>query len=223
MAWMLLGQLSTRYHPAKGHAMATTQDLVAHIWRRLGFGPAPDDIDAGVAAGPQALISDLLGRPALQSSAGNPNPWGFPTGTDYIAEATYTGRLIELWAFGPNTSGSGVTAAGYNPLQERVSWILQGLVVTAIVDFTYFVDLKDHIDLLRNSVFGSYQQLLLSVSTRPGMLKYLSGYQNTAAHPNQNFARELMELFSIGRVHPLTGAANYTQGDVVELARALSG
>ncbi len=203
--------------------MATTQTQVAHIWRRLGLGPAADDVDAGVSVGPQALINDLLSRPAMVSSAGNPNPWGFPAGTDYTAEAAYTGRMIELMAFGPSATGSGVTSPTYNPLQERVAWILQGLVVTGIIDSTYFTDLKDHVNLLRNSVFGTHKQLLLDVSTRPGMLKYLSGYQNTRSHPNQNYAREVMELFSIGRVHPVTGAANYTQGDVQEIARALTG
>lgn len=203
--------------------MASIQTQVAHIWRRLGFGPAPGDITAGVSLGPQALISNLLGLPATQSSAGTPNPWGFPTNTDYTAEGTYTGRMLELMAFGPNTAGSGQTAASYNPLQERLAWALHGLLVVAIVDSVYYADLKDHVNLLRNSVFGSYKQLLIDVSTRPGMLKYLSGFQNVAGHPNQNYARELMELFSLGRVHPVTGAANYSQLDVQEIARALTG
>ena len=53
-------------------------------------------------------------------------------------------------AFGRSAMGSGATAPDYNPLQERVAWILQGLVVAAIVDSTYFADLKDHVNLLRN-------------------------------------------------------------------------
>ena len=203
--------------------MASMQTQVAHIWRRLGFGPAPGDVSAGAATGPQALVDSLLSLPATQSSAATPNPWGFPTATDYTAEGIYTGRMLELMAFGPNTSGSGATAASYNPLQERLSWILHGLVVVAIIDAVYYADLKDHVNLLRNSAFGSYKQLLLEVSTRPGMLKYLNGHQNVAGHPNQNYARELMELFSLGRVHPLTGATNYSQGDIEELARALTG
>lgn len=203
--------------------MASIQTQVAHIWRRLGFGPGPGDIAAGVALGPQALINQLLALPATQSSAAEPNPWGFPTATDYTAESVYTGRLLELMAFGPNSTGSGATAASYNPVQERAAWILHGLLVVAIVDSVYYADLKDHINLLRNACFGSYKQLLLDVSTRPGMLKYLNGHQNVVGHPNQNYARELLELFSLGRVHPITGAPNYSQGDIEEIARALTG
>lgn len=58
--------------------MATVDVHVAHIWRRLGFGGTRAEIDAGVAMGPQPLIASLLGRPAVQSSAAAPNPWGWP-------------------------------------------------------------------------------------------------------------------------------------------------
>jgi uncharacterized protein (DUF1800 family) len=55
------------------------------------------------------------------------------------------------------------------------------------------------------------------------MMKYLNGYQNSVAHPNQNYARELMELFSLGISNLATGTENYTQQDVVQVARALTG
>jgi uncharacterized protein (DUF1800 family) len=55
------------------------------------------------------------------------------------------------------------------------------------------------------------------------MMKYLSGFQNTKQHPNQNYARELMELFSLGLTHPTAGTANYNETDVREVARALTG
>ncbi len=166
----------------------------------------PSDIDDWADAGPEALIADLLSRPAVTPSPENPDPWGFPAGEDYVAMNTYTSRLLELMAFGPGETGTGLSAPCYNPLQERIAWILQGIVVISIGDVTYFLDLVDHVDLLRRSAFGSYKQLLLDVSTQPGMLKYLTGYQNTKTHPNQNYARELMELFSLGRVHPVTRA-----------------
>jgi uncharacterized protein (DUF1800 family) len=203
--------------------LATVRTKIAHVFRRLGFGPTPADIDAWVSAGPQALIDNLLSRPAVTPTTASPNPWGFPTGTDYLAVNAYTARLIELMAFGPGTTNTGVTASNYNPLQERIAWILQGILVTAIADITYYEDVADHISVIRSSTFGSYKQLLLAVSKRTAMLKYLSGFQNTATHPNQNYARELMELFSLGRVDLMTGAPNYTQADIQEMARALTG
>lgn len=202
--------------------MASTEAQVAHVWRRLGFGPTRADLDAGVVSGPQAVVADLLGRP-FASASGGTDPWGFPTGTDYVAADQYAARMLELMAFGPSATGSGTTSPSYNPLQERLAWILHGLVVIAIIDSVYFADMKDHVTLLRSSAGGSYKQLLLDVSTRPGMLKYLSGYQNTKGHPNENYARELMELFSLGRLNPRDGSTNYDQNDVREIARALTG
>jgi uncharacterized protein (DUF1800 family) len=96
-------------------------------------------------------------------------------------------------------------------------------VVVGIDGTVYFPDLRDHILRLRANPFGSYKQLLADVTTMTGMMKYLSGYQNSKQHPNQNYARELMELFTLGRVHPQTGATNYAETDVQEIARALTG
>jgi uncharacterized protein (DUF1800 family) len=182
------------------------QRQVAHIWRRLGFGAAGSDVDQGVASSPLALIEDLLNRPLT-----TPADWNFTTGTDYIAQSQFLGRQLALMA------------TGANPLQERLAWILQGLIVVGLDGTVYFPDLRDHILRLRGNPFASYRQLLSDVTTMTGMMKYLNGYQNSAQHPNQNYARELMELFSLGINHPTTGADNYTQIDVVEVARALTG
>lgn len=203
--------------------MASVDVQVAHIWRRLGFGGTRAELDAGVAKGPQAVIADLLSRPPIVATAASPNPWGWPAGTDYIAAGLAMTRQLELMAFGPNTSGTATTAVNYNPLQERMAWVLQGLLVVGISDFVYFPDEIDHINTLRGATTGSYKQLLQTITTRPGMVKYLNLFTSTAAHPNENYARELMELFALGRVNLYDNAANYTQGDVHELARALTG
>ncbi len=179
---------------------------VAHIWRRLGFGATGADIDKGVAVGPQALIADLLSRPLTTST-----DWKFTTATDWIGQNQFLGQQLRLMGFAAN------------PLQERMAWILQGLVVVGIDGTVYFPDLVAHIWRLRGDPMASYKQLLTDVTTMPGMMKYLSGFQNSRQHPNQNYARELMELFTLGRTHPKTGVANYTETDVREVARALTG
>ncbi len=179
---------------------------VAHIWKRLGFGPTGTDIDKGVAAGPQALINDLLTRPLT-----TPATWTFTTATDWVGAGKFLGQQMQLM---------GVAA---NPLQERMAWILQGLVVVGLDGTVSFPDLRDHILRLRADPMAPYKKLLTDVTTMTGMMKYLSGFQNNRLRPNQNYARELMELFSLGVTHPKTGAANYTEADVREIARALTG
>ena len=105
-----------------------TERQVAHVWKRLGFGPTGADIDNGAAAGPQALIANRLGRPL--TGAGD---WNFTTGTDWVGQGKFMGQQLQLM---------GVAA---NPAQERLAWILQGLVVVGIDGTVYFPDLRDHI------------------------------------------------------------------------------
>jgi len=114
-------------------------------------------------------------------------------------------------------------ATSPNPLQERLAWILQGIVVVGVTDSVAFDDLRRHVTRLRVNPFGSYTRLLRDTAVLPGMMKYLNGDQNTADHPNQNYARELMELFSLGLKSLVTGRPNYSQNDVIQVARALTG
>ncbi|RWY55888.1 DUF1800 domain-containing protein [Mucilaginibacter gilvus] len=71
-------------------------------------------------------------------------------------------------------------------------------------------------NIQRNNAVGNFKTLLLEVSKAPAMLQFLNNQQNQKNHPNENFARELMELFTIGR-------GNYTEQDVKESARAFTG
>src|SRR5690606_8920528 len=146
---------------------------------------------------------------------------GFPSAS--AGEGAHAGRQLELMAFGPGPTGSATVSPSYNPLHERVTWTLQGLVVVGIADSVYVADLRDHVAHLRGAMTGTYRSLLRTIITRPGMVKYLTADRNTKDHPNQNLGRELLELFSLGRVDPRTGATNYTQQDVIEVSRALSG
>ncbi len=179
---------------------------VGHIWKRLGFGATGADIDHGVAVGPQTLIDDLLNRPLT-----TPADWKFTTATDWVGQSKFLGQQLNLMA------------GAANPLQERLAWILQGLIVVGIDGTVYFPDLEAHVLRLRSNPGASYKQLLNDVTTMVGMMKYLNGYQNSAQHPNQNYGRELMELFSLGITHPTTGTQNYTETDVREVARSLTG
>ncbi|MGC4022569.1 MAG: DUF1800 domain-containing protein [Cyclobacteriaceae bacterium] len=71
-------------------------------------------------------------------------------------------------------------------------------------------------NLLRENALGNFSDLLIAVSKDPVMLRFLNNQQNKKGHPNENFAREVMELFTIGRGH-------YTETDIKEAARAFTG
>jgi uncharacterized protein (DUF1800 family) len=82
-----------------------------------------------------------------------------------------------------------------------------------------------HISLLRTHAWGNFKDLVKAVTIDPAMLRFLNGNQNTKESPNENFARELLELFTIGK-GPLAGPGdytNYTEDDVRAVAKALTG
>lgn len=198
--------------------MATVEAQVAHIWRRLGFGAVRKEINAGIAMGTGELIKTLFRKPLTPFEGA-----GFPAAS--ADQNRHAQRQLELMAFGPSPTGSATTSPNYNPLQERLTWTLQGLLVVGIADSVYVEDMRKYVASLRGALKGTatYRQLVRDVITGPGMVKYLTADRNTKAHPNQNLGRELLELFCLGRVDPVTGSQNYTQSDVIEVSRALSG
>ena len=82
-----------------------------------------------------------------------------------------------------------------------------------------------HITLLGNYALGNFRDLVKEVTIDPAMLRFLNGRQNTAVAPNENYARELLELFTIGK-GPQVGPGdytNYTEDDIREIAKVLTG
>ncbi|MGB4844489.1 MAG: DUF1800 domain-containing protein [Ferruginibacter sp.] len=75
---------------------------------------------------------------------------------------------------------------------------------------------QELLHIIRTNALGSFADMLKAVSKSPAMLAFLNNQQNKKSHPNENFAREVMELFTLGR-------GNYTENDVKEAARAFTG
>jgi uncharacterized protein (DUF1800 family) len=97
--------------------------------------------------------------------------------------------------------------------REKMSFFWNGHFACRIINIFYQQQL---LDIVRNNAFGNFGDLLREVSKSPAMLQFLNNQQNKKQHPNENFAREVMELFTLGR-------GNYTETDVKEGARAFTG
>jgi uncharacterized protein (DUF1800 family) len=93
------------------------------------------------------------------------------------------------------------------PLLEKMAMFWHGHFCTSMQKIHVFEPLRHQIDLFRGSGLGNLRNLTIAMSTQPAMLRYLDNDQNRQSSPNQNFARELMELF-------LLGVGNYTEDDV---------
>src|SRR5579863_9450954 len=98
-------------------------------------------------------------------------------------------------------------------LLEKMSLFWHGHFASKTVNIIYDQLL---LNVIRTNALGNFRDLLISVSKSAAMIQFLNNNQNKKSHPNENFARELMELFTIGR-------GNYTETDVKESARAFTG
>jgi hypothetical protein len=105
---------------------------------------------------------------------------------------------------------------GDHPLQERMVLFWHGYFTSSFKDVKSSQALIEQNELLRRHALGSFRDLLRGIVHDAAMLEYLDNNQNRKASPNENFARELMELFTLGEGH-------YTEQDVKEAARALTG
>ncbi|MGE0600238.1 MAG: DUF1800 domain-containing protein [Dehalococcoidia bacterium] len=104
------------------------------------------------------------------------------------------------------------------PLEERMTYIWHGLLTSQLsqIGFQRSKFMVAQNELFRANAVGQYDVLLQAVSKDPAMLFYLNTIESTKEHPNENYPRELMELFSMGE-------GNYTEDDVRESARAFTG
>jgi hypothetical protein len=177
----------------------------AHLLRRAGFGAAPAEIAAAVARGMEETIDDL-----------------FVEADDEEAEfqrtfAAVSGKLL-------NVGDAGVCRSWWVyrmlttrvPLREKLSLFWHGHFATSINKVEDTQLMLQQIDTLRRLGFGSFRELVGAVARDPAMIVWLDGESNVKEHPNENFARELMELFTCG-------IGNYTEQDVLEAARAFTG
>src|SRR5690606_35791457 len=104
------------------------------------------------------------------------------------------------------------------PLEERMPYIWHGLLTTQVIilEMMGAKTIVRQNELFRSHALARYDDLLQAVAKDPAMMIYLNTADSTKEHPNENFPRELMELFSMGE-------GNYTEDDVRESARAFTG
>ncbi len=204
-------------------------EKAAHLLRRTMFGASHDQIKEAVAAGMEATVdllltvSDAPPPPIYYDYDQDPNaglgetwvnaPW---MELDGIVNARR--RSLYAWVFGTMyTEDVSIT--------EKMTLFWHNHFVTQLQTVDDVVFMYKYVDLLRSSALGNFKQLTKDITVDPAMLRYLNGNQNTAANPNENYARELLELFTIGK-GPSAGSGDYTtftEHDVAEIAKILTG
>ena len=176
--------------------------LMAHLMRRAGFGATRDELEAYVAKGYEATVEALL-HPS--------DPGNLP---DDIIRRFY-GRLDE-WIEAATVNWLYRMVTTRCPLEEKLTLFWHGLFATAWSKGLNARSLLTQIETFRQLAFGSFRDLLVALSKSPSMLYFLDNVQNHKGAINENYARELLELFSMG-------VGNYTEQDIKECARAFTG
>jgi uncharacterized protein (DUF1800 family) len=209
--------------------------LAAHLLRRAGFGGSPADVDRLAAMSPRDAVDSLVrftaagplpARPALEDPPVPPRGLyrGFAIGMaadDATAEARKAFQMQNNQNRRKNLIAMQTwwlqrMIATQAPLQEKMTLFWHGHFTSSPEKGTTAQELLMQNQLFREYALGNVRDLTLHVSQDPAMLRYLDNNVNAKAHPNENYARELMELFTLG-------IGNYTEADIRESARAFTG
>ncbi len=175
----------------------TTTRNIGHLLRRAGFGATPLELDEysslGFASAVERLVAALETPPLLVP----------PADLLYLP-----GGLQSFWLEQMRASTS--------PLVEKLALFWHGHFATSIRKVEDPALMWKQVDTFRRLGGGRFVTLVGAVSRDAAMIRWLDGNSNRAGAPNENYARELMELFTLGR-------GNYTERDVREAARAFTG
>jgi uncharacterized protein (DUF1800 family) len=173
------------------------------LWR-AGFGPRPGEARTLAQLGLAGAVDTLLNPPDYTAAGPAPTDRGFP-----IAPSDAFGH-DHLWWLDRMVRGN-------QPLVERMTLVWHDWFATSNQKVGSQALMLNQNQTLRAGALGSFEALLSSVTRDPAMLLWLDGVKNTSRAPNENYGRELMELFTLG------ASNGYTETDVREQARALTG
>ncbi len=180
---------------------------VRHLYRRLGYGIKPSDIDQALSQSPSALVDTLVDA-AVNLALTDPLPEQLNSSGPKDLDSTLLRRWQHVFVRGLYNDG----------LRERMAFFWSNHVVVDVPSFNQCpAYLYAYTNLLQRHALGNFKELVDEVGLTPAMLRYLNGHQNTNREPNENYARELYELFTLGEGN------GYTQQDIEETARALTG
>lgn len=200
--------------------------LAAHVLRRAGFGGTPQEIAAAARSNPRDVVESLVhftASPNLTAPADLYDPTQELLGIRQLAAAD---RMEKLKAVRMASRQSIVSLQMWwlnrmlttpAPLQEKMTLFFHGHFTTAAIQKGVWPNyVYNQNQLFRENALGNLRDLTLAVSKDPAMLLYLDNASNNKAHPNENYARELMELFTLGH-------GNYSEEDIRQSARAFTG
>ena len=174
--------------------------LMAHLLRRAGFGASREELEALVEKGYDEVVEDLVDiercppvdEDILHRYIGGEGP--------QIRVGAWIYRMIN----------------SRRPLEEKMALFGHQVFATGYAKGEHALAMGDQIDLFRRVGMTNMREILLEVSMNPAMINWLDNSENRKGEPNENYGRELLELFSMG-------VGNYSEEDIKNCARAFTG
>jgi uncharacterized protein (DUF1800 family) len=174
-----------------------------HLHRRAGFGADLGELESTVAAGPERAVDRLL--------EGRPDPAGdalWATMSHATAQNNAGDQLAALWLYR--------MLYATHPFRERLTLFWHNHFATSNLKVQNAGFMLGQYETLRRNALGDFRTMVGDISRDPAMLVWLDTIRSTRRQPNENYARELMELFTLG-------IGNYTETDIREAAKAFTG
>ncbi len=185
---------------------------VKHLYHRLGFGATRTEIAAGLQMTPGALVDQLLDNAASTNLSSAPY-WAEYTNEDYadddgnVLRESHKTELRNRWVSEMINEG----------IKSKMALFWHNHFVTEEQTYNCTQFMWRYYKLLHDRSYGNFKIFVEEMGKNPAMMVYLNNVQNIKQEPNENYARELLELFTLGEGN------GYTQRDVEEVARALTG
>jgi uncharacterized protein (DUF1800 family) len=204
--------------------MASRADVTL-LLRRAGFTPTRAEVDTALARGAQAYVSDALtpGLPDAGADATPPPQLDDPAQS--IKELSKSASAAERAAARKRLRRQGLELADWwirrmvaakRPFTEKMAFFWHGHFATSVQKVRSPALMLRQQDIFRRQGLGAFDELVLAVAKDPAMMLWLDTIRSSSADPNENFAREMFELFVLGH-------GNYSEDDVRQAARAFTG
>ncbi len=202
-----------------------TRNEVQHLIKRTMFGSVKADVDHFSAMSMGQAIDELLNpsaaipQPPVNDYGGEIADPNVTAGSTWVNDYSMDEDINEARRGSFKNWWAGTMVNQDRSIREKLTlfWADHFGTETGTISLGHFV--YRHNDLLRNNCLNNFRQLVKSVSIDGGMLIYLNGYLNSASAPDENYGRELMELFTLGKGPSVA----YTEDDVRRAARVLTG
>ena len=179
--------------------------LMAHLLRRAGFGTTREELEAYAARPYEEVVEELVNPermpdldesllrryyPHLGANQDNPNSWN----------GRWVWRMVN----------------SQRPLEEKMALFWHHVLATGWTKSEHTPTMVEHVEMLRRDGLGNFRTILVELSKDPAMIYWLDNNENHARSINENYGREILELFSMG-------IGNYSETDIKNVARAFTG